>query len=240
MTNATAGCIAGNDPEKMIRLPDLRGLKSEVIIPKHSRNPYDHAVRMLGVKIIEVNTLLAFERALNSNSAMVYIMSSPEAASGPMGIQSLCAAANARGVPVFVDAAAENPVFPNPHLKNGASMVGYSGGKCLRGPQCAGLLFGKKELIQAAWANSAPHHVFGRSLKVGKEEIVGVLTAFEMWSKRDHEAEWRTWMAWLGTIRASVERIAGVTTQSHTAGGSFKSRSPVTNMLGWRSSGHHW
>ena len=93
-------------------------------------------------------------------------------------------------------------------------MVAYSGGKCLRGPQCAGLLLGRKDLLQAAWINSAPHHAFGRSLKVGKEEIMGMLAAVEMWVKRDHDAEWKTWESWLA-YRRRVTKVPGVTTEVH-------------------------
>src|SRR5207248_970808 len=95
----------------------------------------------------------------------------------------------------------------------GADLVAYSGGKALRGPQCAGLLLGRKDLCQAAWINSAPHHAFGRSLKVGKEEIMGMLAAVECWYGRDHKAEWKTWEGYLDTIARSVQKVAGVTTE---------------------------
>ena len=105
------------------------------------------------------------------------------------------------------------------HLQNGASLVGYSGGKCLRGPQSAGLLLGRKDLVKAAWVHSAPHHGFGRAMKVGKEEAIGMLMAVEMWVKRDHDAEWKQWVAMLDHIDTRVRRIAGVTTswRSRTA-----------------------
>jgi hypothetical protein len=94
-------------------------------------------------------------------------------------------------------------------------MVAYSGGKCLRGPQCAGLLLGQKDVLKAAWFNSAPHHAFGRSLKVGKEEIMGMLAAVEMWTKRDHDAEWKQWQSWLDAIGDQVKTVPGVTTEIH-------------------------
>ena len=87
---------------------------------------------------------------------------------------------------------AEILTVPNVHLQKGATLVGYSGGKCLRGPQCAGVILGRKDLVQAAWVNSAPHHGYGRAMKVGKEEAMGMLMAVEMWAKRDHDAEWKT------------------------------------------------
>jgi len=212
LTHATAACIAGANPERMQRLPDLTGLKSEVIMPKYSRNEYDHAVRMLGVKIIEVETAEELQKAFNARTAMVLVLSCPAAEKGPLSIPEVAKAARQANVPMIVDAAAENMTIPNIHLAHGATMVAYSGGKILRGPQCAGLLLGPKDLLQAAWLNSAPHHAFGRSLKVGKEEIMGMLTAVECWVKRDHEAEWKLWQSWLDSIGAQVTRIPGVTT----------------------------
>jgi uncharacterized pyridoxal phosphate-dependent enzyme len=213
ITNATAACIAGCDPEKMQRLPNLQGLKNEVIMPRASRNVYDHATRMLGVTVVEVNSAEELETAFRSNTAMVLIYSSPAAEKGPVNIDNVCRVAKSRGVPVLVDAAAETPTFPNHHLQRGATMVAYSGGKCMRGPQSAGVLLGQRDLVQAAWLNSAPHHAFGRSLKVGKEEIMGMLAAVEMWAKRDHQAEWKVWESWLAYISDHVTKVPGVTTE---------------------------
>jgi uncharacterized pyridoxal phosphate-dependent enzyme len=213
LTHATLACIAGTNPERMQRIPKLAGLKNEVIIPKHSRNVYDHAVRMPGVDIIEVDSKEELESSINPRTAMIMIMASPRADRGPLSTQNVCAVAKTRNVPVIVDAAAENLTIPNKHLGLGATMVAYSGGKCLRGPQSAGLLLGRKDLVQAAWFNSAPHHAFGRSLKVAKEEIMGMLTAVEMWTRRDHDAEWKQWEAWLDSIHRRVTTVAGVTTE---------------------------
>jgi L-seryl-tRNA(Ser) seleniumtransferase len=210
LTHATSACIAGGDPEKMQRVPNLTGLKSEVVVPRYSRNEYDHAVRMLGVKMVEVETAAQFDAALSPRTAMVMILSSPAAETGELSIGNACSMARLKGVPVLVDAAAETLTIPNIHLAHGANMVAYSGGKCLRGPQAAGLLLGQKDLVRAAWINSAPHHTFGRSLKVGKEEIMGMLAAVEMWVKRDHDAEWNQWQAWLDAIAAEATQVAGV------------------------------
>jgi uncharacterized pyridoxal phosphate-dependent enzyme len=213
LTHTTLACIAGTNPERMQRVPKLAGMKNEVIIPKHSRNVYDHAVRMPNVDIMEVNTREELETAINPRTAMIMIMASPRADSGPLSTENICAVAKTRNVPVIVDAAAEYLTIPNKHLGRGATMVAYSGGKCLRGPQAAGLLLGRKDILQAAWANSAPHHAFGRSLKVGKEEIMGMLAAVEMWTKRDHDAEWKQWESWLDTIKQRVTAVPGVTTE---------------------------
>jgi uncharacterized pyridoxal phosphate-dependent enzyme len=215
LTHATVACIAGTNPERMQRVPKLTGMKNEVIIPKHSRNVYDHAVRMPGVDIIEVNTAEELEQSINPRTALIMIMASPRAENGPLSVENICRTAKTRGVPVIVDAAAEFLTIPNKYLQKGATMVAYSGGKCLRGPQCAGLLLGQKDLLQAAWFNSAPHHAFGRSLKVGKEEIMGMLAAVEMWTRRDHDAEWRQWQGWLDAIGEKVKTVPGVTTEIH-------------------------
>jgi uncharacterized pyridoxal phosphate-dependent enzyme len=213
LTHATSACITGGDPEKMQRVPNLTGLKNEVVVPRYSRNEYDHAVRMLGIKMVEVETAAQFEAALGPQTAMVMILSCPAAEKGELSIENACAIARRKGVPVIVDAAAETLTIPNIHLAHGANMVAYSGGKCLRGPQAAGLLLGQKDLVRTAWINSAPHHAFGRSLKAGKEEIMGMLAAVEMWVKRDHDAEWKQWQAWLNNISEQATQAAGVTSE---------------------------
>jgi L-seryl-tRNA(Ser) seleniumtransferase len=156
---------------------------------------------------------------------MAYILGGP-GDEGPLGTKAVSEAAKRHNVPVIVDAAAEILTIPNVHLQRGATAVAYSGGKCIRGPQAAGLLLGEKNLLQAAWANSAPHHAFGRSLKVGKEEIMGMLAAVEMWVKRDHKAEWAQWESWLAAIAASVKRIEGVTTRVSQPREGLSNRSP--------------
>ncbi len=213
LTHATSACISGGDPEKMQRVPNLTGLKNEVVVPRYSRNEYDHAVRMLGVRMVEVETAAQFEAALSPHTAMVMILSCPAAEKGELSIENACAMARRKGVPVVVDAAAETLTVPNIHLAHGANMVAYSGGKCLRGPQAGGLLLGQKDLVRAAWINSAPHHTFGRSLKVGKEEIMGMLAAVEMWVRRDHDAEWKQWEGWLNTIAEQATQVPGVTSE---------------------------
>ncbi len=215
LAHATAACITGGDPEKMQRMPDLTGMKNEVIVPRYARNVYDHAVRMTGVKMIEVETAAEFEAAINKKTAMVMIMSGPAAEKGELSIPNACAIAKKHNIPVIIDAAAEELKIPNIHLKNGATMVAYSGGKCLRGPQAAGLLLGQKDLLQTAWVCSAPHHAFGRSMKVGKEEIMGMLAAVEMWVKRDHDAEWKEWESWLDHISTEAMKVPGVTKEIH-------------------------
>ncbi|HUQ95924.1 MAG TPA: aminotransferase class V-fold PLP-dependent enzyme [Bryobacteraceae bacterium] len=212
LANATAACVTGADPEKMQRLPNTHGMKNEVIAPAYSRNVYDQAVRGVGTRFVDVNTIEDYRKAFNDRTAMVMVLAGP-GDRGPLGLQVLAPIAKEKGVPVLVDAAAERLKVPNIHLQAGADLVAYSGGKCLRGPQAAGLLLGRKDLIKAAWIHSAPHHTFGRPMKAGKEEIMGMLAAVEMWMKRDHDAEWKEWEGWLDTISRSVTRVKGVTTK---------------------------
>lgn len=209
---ATTACMAGTDVEKSQALP-YRRYKSQVIIPKHSRNPYDFGVRMTGAEIVEVDTADELKERLTAEVAMVYVMSSPEAAKGELSIANICTMAKEKGVPVFVDAAAEEPLHPNVHIQAGATLVGYSGGKCMRGPQAAGVLLGDKDLTHAAFFQAAPHHNYGRAYKVGKEEIMGMLAAVRQWYKRDHDAEQKVWMDWLGLIEKRVKSLPSVTTE---------------------------
>jgi L-seryl-tRNA(Ser) seleniumtransferase len=231
LAHATAACVAGANPDKHVRIPNLNGFaKDEVIMPKHSRNVYDAAVRSVGVRVIEANTPEEYEAAFGPRTAMVYVLAGPRAETGPMALEVLTGIANKKNVPVLVDAAAEVLTIPNVHLQKGAALVGYSGGKCLRGPQCAGLLLGRKDLVKAAWVHSAPHHGFGRSMKVGKEEVMGMLAAVEMWTKRDHQAEWNQWLTWMDHIAKRVSAIAGVTTTVRADNKVLSNRSPVLNI----------
>jgi L-seryl-tRNA(Ser) seleniumtransferase len=160
-----------------------------------------------------------YEAALGPKVAMVYLMAGPRMESGPLTYDTIYSIAKKKGIPVLVDAAAEMLTVPNVHLQRGATLVGYSGGKALRGPQSAGILLGRKDLIKAAWVVSAPHHGHGRTMKVGKEEIVGMLAAVEMWVKRDHKAEEEMWNSWMNHIAERVGKIEGVTASVRQARG---------------------
>jgi len=213
LAHATAACVAGGNPDRHVRIPNLAGFaKDEVIIPRQSRNVYDAAVRSVGVRVIEVGDAAEYEAALGPRVAMVYVFAGPRHESGPLNYDAIYRIAKQKNVPVLVDAAAEMLTVPNVHLQQGATLVGYSGGKCIRGPQCAGLLLGRKDLVKAAWVHSAPHHGYARSMKLGKEEAIGMLAAVEAWMKRDHKAEMATWISWLDNIAKRVSQVGGVTT----------------------------
>jgi L-seryl-tRNA(Ser) seleniumtransferase len=231
LTLATAACLCGGNPDLHVRLPNLSGFpKDEAIIPTHSRNVYDAALRSVGVRVVEVSTVAEFEASLGPRTAMIYVLAGPNADNSPLSVKAMAPIAKAKGVPILVDAAAEILTIPNVHLQNGATLVAYSGGKCIRGPQTAGLLLGRKDLVKAAWVHSAPHHGITRSLKVGKEDAIGMLMAVEMWVKRDHEAEWKRWTGWLDHIGQRVSTIAGVTTTINQPNG-LSNRTPSLTIL---------
>ena len=185
LCQVTAACVAGTDREKMARLPDTTGMKNQVLVQPSHRHVYDHAVRMVGVEMVEVETLAELDAALSDRTAMLLVFGDA-AERGPISVADMAAAGHKHGVPTFVDAAAERPDAPNWYLEQGADAVAYSGGKCLRGPQASGLVLGRKELLQAAFLNGAPHHALGRPMKAGKEEIMGLLAGVEQWVVRDH------------------------------------------------------
>lgn len=210
LTHATASCIVGSDPEKMQQLPDLRNLKNQVVMPKESRNVYDHSTRTLGVEIVEVNSIAELESALGPRTAMIQILGE-HFGGAKLGLKEVAPIAKKAGVPILVDAAADYLIIPNPYIALGADLVAYSGGKVLRGPQTAGLLVGRKDLIRGAWANSAPHHAFGRAMKVSKEEIVGMVVAVETFlQKRNLDNEFREFNSWYDHISEKITQVAGV------------------------------
>jgi L-seryl-tRNA(Ser) seleniumtransferase len=194
----------------MQQLPDTAGLRNEVIVPKWSRSAYDHAVRNTGARMIEVETLEDIAKALGPKTVMATAQANILDSGNRFTLEQYVAAL--QGVPLLVDAAAELPLRPNPFLAGGAALAAYSCGKILRGPQTAGILLGRKDLIRAAYACSSPHITFARAIKVSKEEIVGALAAVEaLVHKRDRDAEDREWRSWYRHIMDRLAPVAGVT-----------------------------
>ena len=212
LTHATAACVAGTDPERMQQLPDVTELKDEVIVPKTSLNTYFQAIRAIGVSMVDVDTVEELEARISDRTAMMAVLGN-RFEKVPLSLEEVAPVAKRAGVPILVDAAADYPVVPNPYIAAGADLVAYSCGKILRGPQTAGLLVGREDLVRAAFTNAAPHHAFGRPMKVSKEEIVGAVTAVELWvQQRDLEAEYREWKGWYDHITERITRVGGVTT----------------------------
>ncbi|MEP7367503.1 MAG: aminotransferase class V-fold PLP-dependent enzyme [Acidobacteriota bacterium] len=230
LKHVTAACVAGGNPEKLLRIPNLAGLdKTEVVAPRSSRSVYDHAIRNIGVKMITVDTAEELERALSPRTAMIYLSAGNATNAGPFALENVARMAKPLGIPILVDAAAEGLTIPNVHLARGATVVAYSGGKAICGPQCAGLLLGRKDLLQSAWQASSPHHGPGRDNKVGREETMGMLAAVETWVKRDHEGEWKKWLSYLDTIAKKVSQVDGVKTAVREPNG-LSNKSPSLSI----------
>ena len=210
----TAACVTGGNPEKLIRIPDLTGLdKTQVIIPRYSRTSYDHALRNIGIEIVMVETPEELRQAINSRTALIYLSAGRGSAKGqPLSLEVIAEISKPHQIPILLDAAAEDLTIPPIHLGRGATIVAYSGGKAICGPQCAGLVLGNKEILMSAWQASSPHHGPCRDNKVGREEMMGMLAAVEAWGTRDHPAEWKRWLSWLDHISKRVSTIDGVTT----------------------------
>src|SRR5215471_4582248 len=214
MQSGLAGILTGNNSKFIEQLPDLTGMKSEVIIQKSHRNGFDHQLRATGARLIEVETREDVKRAINAKTAMMHFSNFANA-TGQIKVDEWVKLAHENQIPAFNDAAADTP--PVSHLWDYATMgydlIAFSGGKAIRGPQCAGLLIGKKELIANALLNNRPHEdTLGRLAKVGKEEIVGMVKALECFLNEDHAALDKEWWRRLDAVSAEITRVPGVTT----------------------------
>lgn len=195
---STAACIAGKDIVKINQLPDSSGMANEVIVMKCHRSRYDQGIKMAGGILKEVGyadlTLpQQLEAAITEKTAMCFYLAESESIRGSLPLRQVAAIMNAHSIPVLVDAAAELPPRENlkRFLEEGADLVVFSGGKDIRGPQASGLVLGKTRLIEACLANSCPNHSIGRSMKVDKENLAGILKAVELYMAKDMEADMR-------------------------------------------------
>lgn len=206
MAAATAACMAGSDAKKIWQLPDTTGLKHEVIMVG-GRSAFDSAIRLTGAKLVLVEKIDSMENAINPNTAMIYTTDLGEK------LQRESAIAKDHNVPLLLDDAAGIPPIDNIKLyaKMKLDLYTFSGGKGLRGPQCSGVLLGRKDLVEAAMRNSCPFEgAVCRPMKVGKEEIIGCLTAIETWLRLDSKKLYEEWQARVDRIAKLVETVPGV------------------------------
>ncbi len=212
MQSGLAGILTGDNEQFIQQLPDLTGMKSEVIIQKSHRNGFDHQLRSTGVRLIEIETREDLHKAVNPKTAMMHFSNFLNSA-GRIKVDEWVKLAKEYKIPCFNDAAADTP--PVSHLWDyahmGYDLIAFSGGKAIRGPQCAGLLIGRKDLVAYALLNNSPHEdTLGRSQKVGKEEIIGMIKALESYLKEDHEALTKEWWRRLDGISAEITKVPGV------------------------------
>jgi L-seryl-tRNA(Ser) seleniumtransferase len=209
-----AGILTGGNEALIRQLPDLTGMKSEVIIQKSHRNPFDHQLRSTGIKLVEIETPDQLRAAVNERTAMMHFSNFANAA-GQIKVEEWVKLAKQYNLPCMNDAAADTP--PVSHLWDytnmGYDLVTFSGGKAIRGPQCAGLLIGRKAMVANALLNNSPHEdTLGRSQKVGKEEIVGMVKALELFLAEDHDALTKQWQDRLEGISREIRKVPGVST----------------------------
>ncbi|MDA1279641.1 MAG: aminotransferase class V-fold PLP-dependent enzyme [Chloroflexi bacterium] len=215
-----AACMTGQSEANVEQLPDTTGMKNEVVLFKGQRNRYDKAFVTAGARLVEYGSIDSvtpeeLDAAINENTACVAFVIAPFLPQG-IGLEETVRVAHARGVPVIVDAAAEVP--PRANLSKfhriGADMVAFSGGKGIGGPQSTGLLAGKADLIEAAVMNSlnldSSHAAIGRPMKVSKENIVGLVTAIQLFTDSDEAAEWQGWQSKAKYLADRLKGIQGV------------------------------
>jgi uncharacterized pyridoxal phosphate-dependent enzyme len=212
LTLGTAAVLTGTDRQKIVDLPNLTGMKSEVIVQKSHRFGYDHAVRNCGVTLIEVETREELERAINEKTAMMLFYNANNHV-GQIRDEEFAQLGKKHGVPTMNDCAADVPPVENlwRYTKLGFDLVAFSGGKGMRGPQSAGLLLGRQDLIAGARLNGPPNsNSIGRGMKVNKEEMLGMLVAVELYLKKDHEREKREFEQRADVIRKAAAAVPGV------------------------------
>lgn len=231
MASATAGCIAGTDPERIWQLPDTTGLKHEVVMIG-GRSPFDSAIRLAGGKLIIADSVDQLPNAINSNTAMIYTTSDPDMLAKEVAV------AKRANVPIFMDAADGVPPIDKLQrfAKMGCDLFTVSGGKGLCGPQSSGVLLGRKDLIEAALANTNPWEgAVCRPMKVGKEEIMGCLAALEAWYHMDTAALNREWNGRVERIQKLVQTVSGVTMSIATpeGGNSYPTLTVTWDQNAW-------
>jgi L-seryl-tRNA(Ser) seleniumtransferase len=212
ITIATAACMTRDDPGAIDRLPDSQGLKNEVIIQKSHRCEYEPQITSAGARLVRVETRNELENALTPRTAMMFFLNHDEPL-GQIQRDEWIRAGKERSVPLFNDAAADVPPVGrfSEYVQQGFDLVAFSGGKAIRGPQSSGLLLGRTDLIAAGRRAISPSMGIGRGMKVGKEEIVGLLAAVERFLALDHAAEWRAWETRAAEMIAIFDEVPGLT-----------------------------
>ena len=211
----TAGVLTGMDMKKVAQLPNVTGMKAEVIVQKGHNIGYVHALTNTGAIIVEIETAQELEKAINEKTAMMWFLNT-YAPMGKIQHEEWVAIAKKHKIPTMIDMAADVPPVSNLWKYNelGFDLVCVSGGKAMCGPQSAGILMGRKDLIAAARLSAPPRGGnIGRGMKVNKEEIVGMYVALEKYINQDHDAEWKMWESKIDSIKTAVNSIEGVITE---------------------------
>jgi uncharacterized pyridoxal phosphate-dependent enzyme len=217
LTLGLAGVLTGTDVEKVKQLPFLEGtgMKSEVICQSAHKIDYNHALTNTGCTMVYVDTVEDVEKAINEKTALLHFLNI-EADKGKIGYEEWVALGKKHNIPTSNDIAADVPPVSNLTKFNdmGFDFVVVSGGKAIRGPQSAGILMGKKQIIDGARLHMPPRgYNIGRGMKVNKEEIVGMYVALEHFMAADHDKEFKNWEKQIAIIENAVKTISGVSTR---------------------------
>jgi len=212
LTLGTAACMTVGNRNAIDRLPtDVGGLKNEVIVQKSHRYGYDHALKNCGIRFVEVETLDDYEDAFTDRTVMAHFFNAAE--SGQISREDWISMAHKQGVPCFNDAAADVPPISNlwKYTRMGFDLVTFSGGKGMRGPQNAGLLLGRKDLIEAAALNNSPFdETVGRGMKVAKEQIVGMVAAVDWFLSQSEDEMQAEFKRRAERIAAQLKDVPGI------------------------------
>jgi D-glucosaminate-6-phosphate ammonia-lyase len=216
ITVGTAACLSQGDPAKLRQLPNREGIRFEVIQQKSHRSGYEHQMELCGAKIVTVETGKELQAAINDRTGMMFFLNKGEP-DGQIKSDEFVKIGKERGVPTMIDAASDATPMENlwKYTRQGFDLVIFSGGKALRGPQSSGLLLGRKDLVEASMPAMSPFGGIGRGMKVGKEELCGLLAAVERYLKVDHAAEFRELETRVASIRTALKGISGVQTDRH-------------------------
>ena len=214
----TAACIAGDDPAKITRLPDTRGMRNEIVIQRAHRFAYDQAYRVAGGVLVEIGLArrtqpFELEEAITERTAAVaYLVSPFTSPPGVLTLEQVLAIAHKRGVPVIVDAASMLPPRENltKFVRLGADLVSFSGGKGIRGPQSTGIVAGRRNLVRAVALNASPNQALGRAAKTSKEEICGLVMALECFLAEDEKVEMKRYHDVCTTIVEALGDLPGL------------------------------
>jgi L-seryl-tRNA(Ser) seleniumtransferase len=218
MTLGLAGVLSGMDTKKVAQIPHLEGtgMKSEVIIQKGHNVGYSQALTNTGCKVVFVETIEDVNKAINDKTALLWFLNI-QSDQGKITHEEWVSLGKKHNIPTMIDIAADVPPVSNLWKFNdmGFDLVCISGGKAMRGPQSAGLLMGKKNLIDAARLSMPPRgSTVGRGMKVNKEEIVGMYVALDRYVKHDHAADWKLWESRVNTISKAISSFSGLTTET--------------------------
>ena len=245
ITISVAACMTGKSNARVHQLPNTKGMKDEVIIQVTQRNFYELMIRLAGAKLIEVGLARQTQRyhiesVIGDHTAAIvhFVAYSPPS---DLPIEEVIDIGQRHGVPVIVDAAAEFPPFSalRRWYDMGADLTIFSGGKGIRGPQSTGLVLGRRDLIEACAMNSNPNHGVGRPPKVGKEEVIGLVTALELFSVKEFEqAELSGWEERTAYMVEALSKVPGVQayrqpappTSAPSGSGTMPEGVPVTHL----------